>query len=505
MAIMMKRQLNDSEKQTILQRYGKVCYANGHAIPDGEKIHFDHIKAYTSGGPTDLSNIAPMCERHNLDKGALPLEDFRTKLRIQEFFKKGPRLTLKDLLQYFKEIKEIETYGEKVALDVDETKNIVKVENASFSKTYIYQTCPLTGWKYFYCTLPIDILDSDDDHDEHIGLQPRFLIFDKVFEMFRHFQFFPVLQPSIGRFHKGKILLFDGQHKAASLLWTGRHVFECKIYIAPDIVILNQANISAHDKFAQTRFFSSVMVLKLGNQFGKDFDEYRDDDNFSSKTEVSFLEYLLNKPMPITRGEVNTKFRSYLYNSILKDETNKWLPLVSEGNRSSKEQPITLDMLSKSIFANFLCTSPLKDDILSNDYKRDVEATNVIRLMNILYDKGLFSWNPKASPNDNDQLKLNRIFASKSIMAWSERLRDAILVRLAIRDHDDYPKMFYREIADEKFSEIEDIVQRLYDWPQWSSPKNTDIDAFIARNKSSLKDWFKEKGLSVSYLLGVPD
>jgi len=100
---------------------------------------------------------------------------------------------------------------------------------------------------------------------------PRFLIFDKVFELYRHFQRHPVLQPSIGRVNNNRVLFFDGQHKVAALLWTGRREFECKIYLAPDIRLLNETNIAAHDKFSQTRFYASIMVLKLGTEFGLDF------------------------------------------------------------------------------------------------------------------------------------------------------------------------------------------------------------------------------------------
>jgi hypothetical protein len=35
MAIMTKRQLNDAEKEEILQKFGEICYATGHKIPDG--------------------------------------------------------------------------------------------------------------------------------------------------------------------------------------------------------------------------------------------------------------------------------------------------------------------------------------------------------------------------------------------------------------------------------------------------------------------------------------
>ena len=503
MAIMVKRQLDDDEKEIILRRHGRVCYANGHEIPEGETIHYDHIKAYSAGGSTELNNIAPMCQAHNLAKGTLSLGDFRTKLKIEDFFKQGDRLTLKNLLSYLKLKGDISAFGESVAAVEDSGR--IKIENASFSGMFELQDCPLTNWQYFYCTLPVEVLDSDDGDDEQLGLQPRYLIKDKVFDMFRHFQHYPVLQPSIGRYSNGRVLLFDGQHKAAALLWTGRRRFECKIYLNPEINRLNQANISAHDKFAQTRFFSSIMVLKLGAMFGKDFEEYKNNDSITEKTEVGFLGYLSAKDASVTKADINKKFRSYLYNSILEDENNKWKPLVSVSNYSSKEQPITLDMLSKSVFSNFLCTVPLSDNILSDVYKRDAETKNVIRLMNCMFDQSLNAWDFNASANDENQLKLKRIYSSKSIMAWSELAKDAICALLGILDGDDKAKMLYRDLADSEFAKISGVLQRLFDWQQWLSPKSSEIDTIITTNKKSIKDWFKVRGLTVGYLVGAPE
>jgi len=85
----LKRQLNDAEKQQILDRFGRVCFATNHQIPAGDAVHFDHIRAFAEGGSTELNNIAPMCETHNKQKGTLPLEDFRTKLRLEDFFRQG--------------------------------------------------------------------------------------------------------------------------------------------------------------------------------------------------------------------------------------------------------------------------------------------------------------------------------------------------------------------------------------------------------------------------------
>lgn len=501
MAITLKRQLDENEKNIILKRHGRICFATGHKISDEDKVHFDHIKAYSLGGQSELDNIAPMCEKHNKAKGMLPLEDFRIKLKLEKFFEEGSRLTLRNLLEHLKSINEINSFGENVSVNLNENK--IEISNHSFQDTFQIQTCPRTGWKYFYGNLPISILNSDDDEDDKMGLQPRYLIFDKVFEMFRHFQIYPVLQPSIGRISKSHILLFDGQHKAASLLWNGRKEFECKIYIDPDLRILNQANISAHDKFAQTRFFSSIMILKLGNQFGKDFEDYKNKEDGTTKSESSFLEFLEQKDATLTRAERNKRFRSYLYNSILEDESNKLKPLISTSNRSSNEQPITIDMLSKSIFSCFLYTDPLYDDMLSDKYKRDAEFNNVLKLLNLLYDQSLIDWNPRTNPNDQMQLKLKRIFSSKSILAWTEIFRDAVCAKLEIHDSDEKQKPFYRDISDEDFLKIKNILSRLINWQMWISPKDSEVDTAIAGNKSVLKEWFRTKGLTTGFLMGA--
>ena len=92
MAITLKRQIDDSDKQVVLQQHGRRCFATGHEIPDGEELQFDHIRAFALGNASELDNIAPMCAQHNREKGTLPLEDFRVKLRLKEFFGRGDRL-----------------------------------------------------------------------------------------------------------------------------------------------------------------------------------------------------------------------------------------------------------------------------------------------------------------------------------------------------------------------------------------------------------------------------
>lgn len=159
MAIILKRQLTAQEKQDILKVHGRICFATGHTIADDENLQFDHIRAFADGGVSELDNIAPMCETHNKQKGRLPLDNFRVKLRLDDFFKRGDNLTLKHLLQYMKEKGDITGYGAGVV--ISENGNSVQIDTPTGGTVHqsLY-TCPTTGWRYFYATLPVTLLDS---------------------------------------------------------------------------------------------------------------------------------------------------------------------------------------------------------------------------------------------------------------------------------------------------------------------------------------------------------
>ena len=502
MTTTLKRQLSEDEKQTAIMQHGRRCFATGHLIPDGEAIHFDHIRAFALGGASELDNIAPMCAAHNKEKGVLSLFDFRTKLQLQQFFTQGDKLTLKHLLSYLKRVGDIESYGEPVSLE--RVADTLEIRSAHFQQTVRCHQCPITNWDYFYATLPVSVLDSDDDDVEEVGLQPRYLILDKVFDLFRHFQSHPVLQPSIGRIVGNRVRLFDGQHKAAALLWNGRRSFECKVYLQADLRLLNQTNIAAHDKYAQTRFYSSIMVLKLGAQFGADFESYKSIEDGATKSEAGFMKWLKGRDSQ-TSSQVNERFRSFLYNAILQEPKNKLSRLVSPGNRGTDQHPITIDMLSKSLFTAFLLREPTTENLAGEEYKRELEVENVVSLLNALDDAAFHAWDPKAPASDAAQRVLKRMIRSKSMMAWAEIFKDAVCAKLDIHDSDEKFRCLYRELGQVQLNQIKHVASRLVAWKRWSSPEGDEIDRVLADNKSEVKSWFRSHGLTTGYLLGAPE
>jgi len=504
MTVTLSRQLDAAEKTQILKSHGRVCFATGHIIPEAETLEYDHIQAFSADGPSEIDNIAPMCSLHNRAKGALSLEDFRVKLRLEDFFRQGDAQTLKHLLDYFQDKEDIRAHGNPVI--VQEKDGRVVIDMGLVQKSAELHTCPATGWKYFYATLPVDVLDSDDDDDTKAGLQPRYLIFDKVFGLYRHFQRHTVLQPAVGRVRGEHIVLFDGQHKVAALLWNGRREFECKIYINPDTRLLNDTNIAAHDQYSQTRFYSSVMVAKLGAEFGADFEKYKNEDDGAIKSEIGFTKFLAqDAAQMLTRADRNKRFRNYLFNAVLQHPDNRASRLVSNGNRSTDEKPLTIDMLSKSLFAGFLYSEPVADNMATEGYKRDDEINNVVALFNMLDDLALGGWNAKAGPNDGSQRKLNRLFRSKSIMAWSELLHDALCARLDLQDVEERVRPFYRHLDPIELEKVKRLVERLVKHKVWVAANDTEIDRTLADNKSVVKEWLKGHGLTTGYLLGAAE
>ena len=162
-------------------------------------------------------------------------------------------------------------------------------------------------------------------------------------------------------------------------------------------------------------------------------------------------------------------------------------------------------MLSKSLFACFLYSEPVEDNMTTDAYKRDDEIENNVALMNMLFEVSLYRYNPKAGPNDGNQRRLSRLFRSKSIMAWAELMRDAVCGKLELQDAEDRARPFYRSLSPDQLASIRKVVERLVNSKVWSAPANDEVDRVLADNKSAVKDWLKTHGLSTGYLMGAAE
>ena len=149
------------------------------------------------------------------------------------------------------------------------------------------------------------------------------------------------------------------------------------------------------------------------------------------------------------------------------------------------ERPLTVDMITKSFFANFLNQEAVKDNMATDAYRRDHEINNNVRLMNtfLINHCAIGSQSPQLTTKP--EFDLPRIYSSKCRQsAWSEILKDAVCAKLEITDEEDRARpFFYKQLSDAEWLKIGTMVGRLLTWTQWSSPQNSEIDSRTRNRK----------------------
>lgn len=483
----LRRQVSEDEKNELLRRHGRRCFVDGAPIPDEETPEFHHIRAFSKLGPTSLDNIAPVCQTHHRTIGTMSLQEYRDKLELERFFEGGDPTYLDDMILHKKG-----RAREKVAFEVKDDFISLFVSNSR--RDFPLYTCPTTGWKYFYAAIPVEYVSNDS------ALQPRPLREASLWSLYRHFQTHTQLAPSICRMETdGTLLLFDGQHKAAAQIWSGRPTIECKVYLDPNPISLKETNLEAHGKLRQMSFYSHELMAKYADIFGEDWTQYMDSEG--EKSEKGFFNFLVNTKNK-SKAQARNEIALALYNEIINDPHNKLAGYLSEKHRG-KAQPLTFARLKKTLLQHMLMPPPVSEEFESeSDFRKD-EKRNLVGLMTIIAEEGLEGrWNPER--DDAMHKRTERVFSAGAVRAWTLLLKDTINTHLRHYTDDERDRFFYRRVPEADFEYFREFVRKLFSHKIWDDPDPTgEITARLSRDDATTaKSLFEEKGLTVSWLLG---
>lgn len=509
----MKRQISDSEKEKVKNAYrdkkGYVkCFIDNEPILDEKEIQYDHIIPFVKTEDNSPDNIAPVCRKHNLAKKDMSLSEYRDKLEMDKLFEakddKGEQLKLNEILS----VKLNDNYGFPVLYDFDSTKESVDLKifndkdklKLPMKETYRVFKCPISGMNYFYAMIPVRNILNDGKEESELELQPRPIMKEHLWNLYRHLRVNTQLQPSIGRLNgDSSVLIFDGQHKAAAKIWAGAERIEVKIYIEPEVTWLMRTNLVAHDKLKQLRFYSSILADKLAQLYGANWQKYIETtDKKSEKGFCHFIKYADDK----SDEKPDKQIQAFLITSILSNEENKFSQFIAPENKTGKQYAISWDSMNKYYFRYFLTSPPLDVEIDSKEDFRNQEIENNIRLLNILADKILINkWNPNAS--DEEHKKAERIFRPGAIMVWFPMLRDIVFNKLDLVRPDESKQIFFRNIPNEKWNVIELFVEKMFNNKIWLE-RDTNIDVVLGNKKAVYtKKLYADKGFSTEWVLGI--
>jgi hypothetical protein len=291
------------------------------------------------------------------------------------------------------------------------------------------------------------------------------------------------------------VLLFDGQHKAAAQVWAGRSVFDCKVYIDPDTRRIKETNLSAHDKLRQMPFYTSTLLEKYAGMASEDWEEFLLGN--TAKTEAAFLDFIRSKS-ELTMAEGKKRLRSLIFRDVLDHSDNKMREYITEENRG-RQNPITMSRMEKTFFAEFIAPVPMNDEFETEQYHRDEERDNVVRLLNAITDKTLENrWAPEAA--DAAHKKAARLYSAGALRAWVPFLRDALAPALGVFDSEERERLLYRPIDDSQFEIIEKLLDRLFGHKVWEDP-DPELNDLRYDNAERAKDMLRKSGLTTNWII----
>ena len=326
-----------------------------------------------------------------------------------------------------------------------------------------------------------------------------------MLDLYRHFQLHTQLAPSICRLDEsGSLLLFDGQHKAAAQIWSGRKIVECKVYLGSDSKRLKETNLEAHETYRQMGFYSSELMAKYADIFGEDWNDYTQ--VAGVKSEAGFVEYLVATKR-ISTTKAKKEVERAIHHRILNDPTNRLREFTSEKTRS-REHPLTYNRIQKTIFRDFLSLIPNSAEFDGADDLRGSEERNLVRLMSIIADEGLKGkWDPER--NNAAHRRTERIFSAGSVRAWVRVVRGVLNTDLQLWkiSPDEADRIFYRNLDEEQFTWIARFVHRIFSHSVWDTPDTADLDISKALTKdddTTAMNVLKERGLTLEWVLENP-
>ena len=489
----LDRQLTEPEKKQVLaqQRRGGVlyCFAEDHPIDDEGDVEFHHIKPFSEDGPTEIANVGAVCKDHHRRIRTLSLSEFRDQLAMVRFFDHPEPRRLDDLLAFKLGAN---GFGRQIKVDGDPrcqlTLHFTNPERPAQACPVF--ACPATGMKYFYSVLPIEYISNDTE------LQPRPLEQKRVWELYRHLMAHTQLAPAVCRLVSGKALLFDGQHKSAAQIWAGRKALDCKLYIEPDVRLLKDTNLVAHDKLRQMAFFTSTLIAKYSDIFEQEWEEYLE--RPGSKNESDFVAFLKVRGKAAT--EARKMLRMAIEQDVIEDPANSLSEFIAERNRTRKN-PLSINILEKTFFREFIFAPPTTVEFEGPEDFRAEEKRNLVRVMSMIAERQIVGrWNPDA--NNAAHQRAERVFGAGAMRAWVPMLRDVIAQVLQLYDAAERDKVLFRVISDQQWSLIEGRVERLFLHRIWDDP-NPDVASQLKINAvEQVRNFLSSRGLTVNWILG---
>jgi len=512
-------ELNNSEREDLIRRLfsqqNKKCYiCQKEIFLEKDEVDIDHIVSLDKKGPDEESNYALTHSGCNRSKGSRDLQLQRYLYNFRNHLEKYTNPDIEDTTRKFtvnEALNEYFPHRDEIHAKIDGGKVQITYD---FNGERITKEHPLitdindNENKSFFALIPLNYIFHDPT------INPRSIVdLEPLIEEFYNKN--TQLQPCLAHIEMqkdgnlGKILLFDGQHKAAAQMYIGNKELLVRVFVNCDKDKLKETNFRAHTKLAQIHF-PQMISDKVGHDiFNEVFSKFASaNKQFKIINETNFFDLIISEQ---SKREYRNYFKSYIKYEALTggdSEKNKILSFVETVSARSKTFPISYDTLQKSFLNQFLFLYPTDDVNLEEAQKyRELEKNNILKLMNIFTEeilqkkfdikKGIYKIEEQLanSPDiiPNDHLRAYRMCRQAAMIVWMGELYRAISLLLSIkRRYEDvhWPddgRVLWADIKEEDWDSIRKMIRGISQHKLWIEKYNPEILNNISSTKQ--KDW----------------
>ncbi len=489
--------------ERLYKRQGGKSYISGKEIDLRiDEVEIDHIVSLDRGGIDNESNWGLVLKSENRSKGNRDLQlmryifDFRK--HREKYVSEKRDFTFGDALNEF--------YPNRYRIKAEIENNKITIFYRNKQGEQVKLEYPIItderdrNIKSFVGMLPFEILFHDPT------INPRSIVdLEPMIEEFynKNPQLFPSLALlELNADKTGKIMVFDGQHKAAAQLYVRSRKLFTRVFVNADKSKIKRTNFRAHTILAQIHF-PQLITDKVGHDLFKlEFEPFLEEADLGSESEYSFLK----------RENLSDEYRRYLsnwlrYRALIdeKGERHEILNFVETISSRSKKYPLSYDTLSKT-FLKLLFLSPANEKLSVTQDFREMELNNIRKLMDIfveevLKDKfdlnmGIYKLEERLEDDPNSvpdgHLIAYRMCRAPAMVVWITELKKAISRLLKSKNKyykNDWSekRVLWAQIDNDEWKVIRNMIKVIWMHHIWKQKENKEV--LLALRSTRQMDW----------------